>query len=169
MKYTVKPIETSYKGVLFRSRLEAKWAAFFDLLEWSWKYEPVDLRGWSPDFFIFVRRKSRSPLRGHFREMKLLAEVKPYTSVDQFYGHQCEEHLYGHPDFDCEACVGLGIDPTCCLLHLESDSEGSHGPCDFDYLVNPWPDFGMQDVMDIWAQASNAVRWVFDSQGKRIR
>ncbi|MEA2669684.1 MAG: hypothetical protein QOJ33_2618, partial [Chloroflexota bacterium] len=29
-------IPTTYDGVNFRSRLEAKWAAFFDLLGWRW-------------------------------------------------------------------------------------------------------------------------------------
>jgi hypothetical protein len=43
---------TLYKGQTFRSRLEEKWAAFFDILEWEWVYEPFDLGGWSPDFAI---------------------------------------------------------------------------------------------------------------------
>jgi len=45
-------IATSYAGVLFRSRLEAKWAAFFDLVGWRWTYEPLDLPGWIPDFML---------------------------------------------------------------------------------------------------------------------
>jgi|LakMenE18May11ns_1017448.scaffolds.fasta_scaffold9752972_2 hypothetical protein len=52
MNYTIKPIETRYGGVVFRSRLEAKWAAMFDLLEWKWTYEPADFNGWMPDFVI---------------------------------------------------------------------------------------------------------------------
>ena len=36
---TVKAIETSYKGYHFRSRLEARWAVFFDTLGIPWKYE----------------------------------------------------------------------------------------------------------------------------------
>jgi hypothetical protein len=38
--------------VLFRSRLEARWAAFFDSLQWPWSYEPLDLDGYIPDFFV---------------------------------------------------------------------------------------------------------------------
>jgi hypothetical protein len=34
------PIPTRYGGYLFRSRLEAKWAVFFDLLRVKWEYEP---------------------------------------------------------------------------------------------------------------------------------
>jgi hypothetical protein len=43
-------IPTRYGGVQFRSRLEARWAAFFDLAGWRWQYEPIDLAGWIPDF-----------------------------------------------------------------------------------------------------------------------
>jgi len=45
-------IPTTYNGVNFRSRLEAKWAAFFDEMRWQWAYEPIDLNGWIPDFVV---------------------------------------------------------------------------------------------------------------------
>jgi len=35
----IQAIETEYKGYLFRSRLEARWAVFFDTLGIEWKYE----------------------------------------------------------------------------------------------------------------------------------
>lgn len=35
----IKAIETYYKGYHFRSRLEARWAVFFDTLGIEWKYE----------------------------------------------------------------------------------------------------------------------------------
>jgi hypothetical protein len=47
-----KAIPTVYKGIEFRSRLEAKWAIMFDLLDWPWHYEPIDLDEYIPDFFI---------------------------------------------------------------------------------------------------------------------
>jgi len=36
----LKAIETSYKGYRFRSRLEARWAVFFDHIGVKWEYEP---------------------------------------------------------------------------------------------------------------------------------
>lgn len=36
----IKAIETHYKGYRFRSRLEARWAVFFDALGWEYQYEP---------------------------------------------------------------------------------------------------------------------------------
>ncbi len=35
----IKAIETKYKGYRFRSRLEARWAVFFDSLNIKWEYE----------------------------------------------------------------------------------------------------------------------------------
>jgi hypothetical protein len=53
----MKAIETRYKGHRFRSRLEARWAVFFDALKIKWTYEPegFELRDggrYLPDFFL---------------------------------------------------------------------------------------------------------------------
>lgn len=53
----IKAIETQYKGYRFRSRLEARWAVFFDALgiEWEYEKEGYDLgeAGWYlPDFWL---------------------------------------------------------------------------------------------------------------------
>lgn len=66
--YTKPAHETKYAGCLFRSRLEATWAAFFDLCGMTWVYEPFDIPGWSPDFLLGG---------------KLLVEVKPITEIDE--------------------------------------------------------------------------------------
>lgn len=57
MSVKLKAIETLYKGYRFRSRLEARWAVFFDTLGVKWEYETegFDLgrAGWYlPDFRI---------------------------------------------------------------------------------------------------------------------
>lgn len=57
MPTPLKAIETRYQGCLFRSRLEARWAVFFDALEIPWEYEKegYDLgeAGWYlPDFWL---------------------------------------------------------------------------------------------------------------------
>lgn len=52
----IKPIETVYNGYRFRSRLEARWAVFFDEAEIPYEYEPegfdVDGIWYLPDFFL---------------------------------------------------------------------------------------------------------------------
>ena len=55
--HTIKAIETQFKGYRFRSRLEARWAVFFDALGIQWEYEKegYDLGelGWYlPDFWL---------------------------------------------------------------------------------------------------------------------
>lgn len=40
MENRIKAIETYYNGYRFRSRLEARWAVFFDTLGVSYEYEP---------------------------------------------------------------------------------------------------------------------------------
>lgn len=51
-----KPIPTKYEGVVYRSRLEARWALFFDKIGFSPFYEPftVERNGlsWTPDFIL---------------------------------------------------------------------------------------------------------------------
>ncbi|WP_198372022.1 PDDEXK family nuclease [Roseomonas rosulenta] len=47
-----RPIPVEFAGVRYRSRLEARWAALFTNLGWSFRYEPQELPGWAPDFLI---------------------------------------------------------------------------------------------------------------------
>ncbi len=51
-KYNIDPKPTMYGGVQYRSRLEARWAAFFDLMGWEYEYEPEPFKTWSPDFLL---------------------------------------------------------------------------------------------------------------------
>lgn len=53
----IKAIQTEYKGYLFRSRLEARWAVFFDFCGVEYEYEPegYDLGNgltYLPDFLL---------------------------------------------------------------------------------------------------------------------
>ena len=53
----IKAIQTEYKGYLFRSRLEARWAVFFDFCGIDYEYEPegYDLGNgltYLPDFLL---------------------------------------------------------------------------------------------------------------------
>lgn len=52
----IQPIPTRYAGCHFRSRLEARWAVFFDSLGIRWEYEPqgfeIEGRRYLPDFLL---------------------------------------------------------------------------------------------------------------------
>jgi hypothetical protein len=41
-----------YNGIVYRSRQEAKYAAFWELLGWKFTYEPFEGNGYIPDFLI---------------------------------------------------------------------------------------------------------------------
>lgn len=54
---SIKPIETIYNGYRFRSRLEARWAVFFDTLGIQYEYEPEGFKlsdgtMYLPDFYL---------------------------------------------------------------------------------------------------------------------
>jgi hypothetical protein len=65
-------IPTVYGNRTHRSRLEARWAAFFFDIYWRAEYEPFDLDGWIPDF----------ALAGAGGKV-ILAEVKPIFARDE--------------------------------------------------------------------------------------
>jgi hypothetical protein len=66
----IRAIETLYRGCRFRSRLEARWATFFQTLGIRWCYEPegfvLSTGDWYlPDFLI------------HLKNQSLWVEIKP--------------------------------------------------------------------------------------------
>lgn len=57
MSNTITVKETFYNGIKFRSRLEARWAVFFDALGIRYEYEPEGYNlpngiGYLPDFYL---------------------------------------------------------------------------------------------------------------------
>ena len=72
----IKPIQTRYKGYNFRSRLEARWAIFFDLIGFKWEYETegYDLGRvgyYLPDFVVST-----------LNNRKYVYEIKPRDSAE---------------------------------------------------------------------------------------
>ena len=86
--YSIAAIPTTYRGIKYRSRLEARWAAFFDQLGWHHDYEPYDLGVWSPDFIV----------RAKNCEVSVLVEVKPIQTC-------CEDTIRRMS----QACAERGI------------------------------------------------------------
>ncbi len=79
----------AYKGITFRSTLEARWAAFFDLCGWRWAYEPdIGSKSWLPDF----------SLKGY--DENFYVEVKPIDWQRQLLdtGLYPEEQVMVRPD-----------------------------------------------------------------------
>jgi len=71
----IKAIETHYKGYRFRSRLEARWAVYFDAIGAKWQYEPEgydleELGYYLPDFFVSINWHKEYKNPGNFVEIK---------------------------------------------------------------------------------------------------
>jgi hypothetical protein len=94
--YTIAAIPTLYRGRTYRSRLEARWAAFFDLLGWQHEYEPYDLGSWSPDFQIKCADEQHP--------MGLLVEIKPLA-----IGDERDQHVADVQQKMTRACEQRGI------------------------------------------------------------
>jgi hypothetical protein len=105
----MKAIETIYKGYRFRSRLEARWAVFFDALGWNWKYEvegfELSSGRYLPDFY--------------FPDINSWGEVKPKDLTEDELS-KCKElqskaggHFFllvGEPDFKPYTNLGFYMD-----------------------------------------------------------
>lgn len=68
----LKAKETKYKGYRFRSRLEARWAVFFDVLGVTWEYEIEgydlgDAGSYLPDFWL-PKQKTWVEIKGDMAE-----------------------------------------------------------------------------------------------------
>lgn len=182
MEYTIAAIPTLYNGRRHRSRLEAKWAAFFDLIKWRAEYEPVDLGKWSPDFLV------TTPVGAEY-----FVEVKPITSFDPDIGERIissvrleADNLEGSQE-TFRGVYLLGISPflaldgrAVCIGWINPFANGkfqgwrenyvihivhSRVPafavltckedCVFGTGAHTFPDY----TMGLWAEASNSAQW----------
>lgn len=99
----IKPIETRYAGYRFRSRLEARWAVFFDAMRVQWKYEPEGYvlpcgTPYLPDFFVQLPIKPQG--WGYWIEVKAVRptdrEISMFHSLCAATRHK-GFMLYGLP------------------------------------------------------------------------
>lgn len=104
----MKAIETTYNGYLFRSRLEARYAVFFDSVGLKWEYEKegYDLDGkfYLPDFLIHYDPKDYNKvfwleIKGEhptLKEIDLCVRLSESTSQSVFiaYGLPGENQIY---------------------------------------------------------------------------
>lgn len=129
----IQAIETHYKGYRFRSRLEARWAVFFEALGIEWEYEKegyiVDGKPYLPDFWLpdfgFIEIKGEYPTDNEQLKLQLLADGIGCTAYI-FFGNlpdpadtgiwRTDSALIVSPYWDnhytwcaCQVCGKLGI------------------------------------------------------------
>jgi hypothetical protein len=145
-RYTITAHPTTYAGVRFRSRLEARWAAFFDLAGWAWEYEPADLAGWSPDFLATIPcAHSECAPGGH----RLYVEVKPYTTLEEFADHPVMSMMTGLAVIYDPAPAAFGSSP------ITTQFELMHGSGGAIYSVMSW----VANWDALWKEAGNRTQW----------
>jgi hypothetical protein len=98
-KHRIKAIETKYNGYRFRSRLEARWAVYFDALGLKWIYEPegFDLGKsgyylpdfWLPQVKMWAEVKSDKFTTDEMKKATALADITRHSVLQ----------LVGIPDF----------------------------------------------------------------------
>ena len=169
----IQAIPTLYQGRLFRSRLEAKWAAWFDLVHWKWDYETLDLEGWAPDFVLMGYR---GPI---YVEIK---PVIPGIQTDQFskakrssVRHSADILLLGMCPINLKNGYTIGVCNEADDGDMWGLALGKHacpgiriGYCstdgwwgdritgEFDRLPGG---LVSEDVMRLWGEAGTAVQW----------
>lgn len=144
------PIPTTYRGVEFRSRLEARWAVFFDELGIRWLYEHEGYKladgtcylpdFWAPTLATFFEVKPAAPSDEEETRCRLLAEGTGHRVI----------LLVGAPGAWLDD-GGWYRDPSQMFL------PGPDGGCDWDlnYLPCECPHCGRID-------------WQFDGRADRI-
>jgi len=188
MEYKIKAIETRFKSFVFRSRLEAKWAAMFELLGWSWDYEPVDFNGWIPDFVVYGNNPvyvEVKPVIEFPIDVAKELERSGCTESMLIVGQKCLLRDYDESSFCNGLCFGWLTE-----LFDEEEDEGDRwwwepatfgrwgdgkGKIGFCHSVGAFVDrisggydggsFGCaevtgEEIKRLWANAHNATRWM---------
>ena len=88
---TIAAIQTQHNGVRFRSRLEARWAVFFDALGIKYSYEAegysLPSGNYLPDFYIPNQTLFQHNDNGLFVEIKGVATNKSHDLLDELALH----------------------------------------------------------------------------------
>lgn len=126
----MKAIKTKYGSYTFRSRTEARWAAFFDYLKLDWIYEPEgfvleEYGCYLPDFYI----KDFG-----YVEIKGAAEQLSQETVDKLA--YLSQKIGQIPDRICERTLLIIGLPNVAKYEAVVFWHGMGDSCDFKYIKN---------------------------------
>lgn len=134
----------TYNGLNFRTSLEARWAAFFDLAGWEWQENPIPVNDWSPDFRATFPCTHSECNGSH----TLLIAVLPINHIDNFKGHPCLSYAYGpSAAAGIDSGAAFGISPSVTKWEM------SHGAGGGIYNVSFW----VNDADSLWATTNTLI------------
>lgn len=187
------------KGLRFRSRLEAIWATFFDLLKWDWEYEPFDLKGYIPDFILTFDDKDKT---------QVLVEVKGELNYDNLKNHyekiqksgwEGDAIIVGAKLFEKHMMYGvnvMSIGVLCYNHKIDEKFDIGPGPyfdhaylryecntwnIDYDihdghwimtigkYPYDKYPEYKIEKIQKLWVEAKNNCQWKKDKLEEKMK
>lgn len=162
----MKVIPTKFNGVLFRSRLEARWAVFFDALMLKWEFEPEgfilsDGTRYLPDFRVistdgrsnYYEIKPLGVSRGVSKALLFGMELKGFDENANF------ALLTGSPDF-----FRRQLRPMCPICGKMNFNEPIRDPKDFFSCNCDIQPFHKNQVYCFWHNvALNAPEYILPS------
>jgi hypothetical protein len=156
MAYTTVARPTFYNGTQFRSRLEARWAAAFDIIGWEWKYEPYDLNYWVPDFELYLPPYANTNEyygTKFVRCQSPLVEIRPVTVTDWNGSVPSGFDFNRIYNSVKDQCDGLEI------LLLGADMNNVFKVPDMGQWFEPQRIYLCCDETSVWREAGNRVQW----------
>ena len=177
----LKAIQTEYKGYLFRSRLEARWAVFFDSCGVKWEYEPegYDLGDgihYLPDFLLHGVTVNHGYYRKNcdiYVEVKGQMDDADADKINRFYAAGYPEGSDWGVSGSAVLVVGKipeGEDMRDILDAMQEQSYSGHGDwpsyynfatIDGDYFA-AYPGVDKKGVFNLFGDDSNYL-WSMDS------
>lgn len=141
----LKPIESYYKGYRFRSRLEARWAVFFDACGVEWEYEPEGFELGNGMYYLpdFRLRNVRTHHLWKARLETLYVEVKGKMTEDDARKIQSFVH-YGSKHESENDFSGEVTNPLIILGEIpkgDSIREIEDGIAGYSYTGAPFGDY----------------------------
>jgi hypothetical protein len=145
----MKPIQTEYKGYLFRSRLEARWAYFFDKMQLKWDYEAEgfelddgqyylpDFKVYSPHGWHYWYEVKPQNIRSDEKFNQLKVQYKKLLVGDPYYfffESKAVSHYNGelYNRTICPRCGAMNISYEEDYFYYHSEVSLECWPCDLD-------------------------------------
>jgi hypothetical protein len=175
---------TVYRGIQFRSRIEARWAVIFDFFGIQWEFEPehysLPVGNYLPDFWLvgqdcwieikgphpteFEQAKARGLARLTQKVVYIFCCGIPRIGQDGApWDYQCGKDLWAHgyrynPDGTEAMGYMFAVKECCGTLGIVQDAQTPKIQCDCDASVAEWDDNYLRSLQVAMMRGRKA-RW----------